>query len=256
MPAQPASVIGGHSHQCGGVSTMGVIVRFPVQRHARASSTAAGYKSGRRSDRETPVARSIGNTNSAGTPFFDRVSQYQTCDCVVPIRSASGFCPPATVQARLSASLLMESIAYPDLGQDQPKTLCEITKRKFGTSPTMRQPIDPIAFGRRVREKREDLGMSQAVLGKKSEISQSHIGFVESGRIKDPRKLAMDLAEPLRTTVDWLLYEKGARDTAPPPMTAAEFLEGYEKLDLEDREFMTGQLARLLSERKKKRKSS
>lgn len=106
-----------------------------------------------------------------------------------------------------------------------------------------------------MREKREELGMSQTTLGKKSEISQSHIGFIESGRIKDPRKVAMDLAEPLRTTAEWLLYNKGTRETAPPPLSGAEFIEGYEKLELEDREFMTSQLAKLLAERQKKRKT-
>ena len=60
---------------------MGIVLRF----HA---GTSSGHKSGRKAVRETPVSRSIGKTNSAGTPRLDLFSQYQTCDCVVPIRSA------------------------------------------------------------------------------------------------------------------------------------------------------------------------
>src|SRR5258705_13988612 len=98
---------------------MGMVLNFP-RHHARASSR--GYKSGRSSDRETPVSRSIDNTNSAGTPRLDFMSQYQTCDWVVPMRSAKGFCPPAKSHARLSASVDMAA-HYPNLGQLQPKNL-------------------------------------------------------------------------------------------------------------------------------------
>jgi len=106
---------------------MGVIIRFP--RHTLASM---GHKSGRNSVREIPVSRSMGSTNSAGTPRFDRVSQYQTCDCVVPMRSAKGFCPPAKSHARLSASVDMGAY-YPNLCELQPKNLCATTNRNFGS---------------------------------------------------------------------------------------------------------------------------
>src|SRR5882672_1425249 len=95
--------------------------------HVRATS---GHKSGRNSPREMPVSRSIDNTNSAGTPRFDFSSQYQTCDCVVPIRSAKRFWPPASSHARLSAFDMNST--YPNLGQMQLKNLCRTTDRNLG----------------------------------------------------------------------------------------------------------------------------
>ncbi len=59
--------------------------------HTKASSDGSGKMSDRSSWRETPVFCSMRRQNSAGTPFFDFSSQYQICDCVVPMRSASGF---------------------------------------------------------------------------------------------------------------------------------------------------------------------
>src|ERR1700676_1155685 len=116
------------------------------RRHVRTPSTT-GHKSGRNSLLETPVSLSIGNTNSAGTPRLDRVSQYQTCDWVVPMRSAKGFCPPAKSQARLSASVDIPK-DYPFLGELQPKNLCKTANLDFGRLEPMKE-ADPIAFGNR-----------------------------------------------------------------------------------------------------------
>lgn len=91
-------------------------------RHGYAAGSASvvlakiwGYRSGRSSCRVTfpPVALSIGSTNSAGGELrFARSSQYQTWDCVVPIRSASGFCPPTISTARFRASFLIGTDTY------------------------------------------------------------------------------------------------------------------------------------------------
>jgi transcriptional regulator with XRE-family HTH domain len=144
----------------------------------------------------------------------------------------------------------MES-PYPFLGKEQPKTLSEITNLNFGTHAGMKQPIDPIAFGRRVKEKREGLGLSQQRLGKLSDYSQSNIQWAESGKQKDPRIQAQDFAEPLRTTVEWLLYGTGVRDVTPPPMTAEDMFEIWNKLSLEAREAMSAQATSDLAARKK-----
>lgn len=119
----------------------------------------------------------------------------------------------------------------------------------------MKQPIDPIAFGRRVKEKREELGLSQQKLGKLSDYSQSNIQWAESGKQKDPRIQAQDLAEPLRTTVDWLLYGSGIRDITPTPLTAEEVFETWSKLSLEAREVITAQVAVDLADKGRKRRA-
>jgi transcriptional regulator with XRE-family HTH domain len=230
---------------------MGILLPF-TRRHARAP---LGKRSGRSCDRETPVSRSIGKTNSAATPRFDLVNQYQTCPCVVPIALARRFWPPARSQASSRAALRIMESNYPILGDRQPKTMSQITKLKFGNSYDMKQPIDPVEFGRRVREKREELGLSQTNLGKLSGYSQSNIGWFESGRAKDPRIQARDVAEPLRSTEEWLLYGTGTRDTCPPPMTSAEVAQGYEHLTLEERETISALIASGLLRQRKKRKS-
>lgn len=206
---------------------MGIVVRFP-RAHARASS---GYKSGRSSLREIPVSRSIGNTNSAGTPRFERDSQYQTWDCVVPMRSAKGFCPPAFLQARCNADFDDMQLEYPNLGQLQPKNLCKQTYAKIGTLEGMRgSSIDPNKFGERVRDRREELGWPQTKLAKQSGQSQSNIGWIEQGKAKDPEKQALKLARALYLHVDWLLYGIGPRENGRPLPSPKEFAAVYAEM--------------------------
>lgn len=224
---------------------MGIVVRFP-RRHARASSSSTGQRSGRSSSLGTPVSFSIGKTNSAGTPFLDRVSQYQTCDCVVPMRSAKGFCPPAKSQARFSASVDMDA-QYPYLGTRQPKNLCATTNLRLGNFGGMSDTLDPIAIGVRIKKRRTALKLSQKEVGAALRerglrgYSQQNILSLEKGFIKDPRQQAADLAGVLTTTADWLLYERGLEVTGPPVMTPKE----YAKLPLAMRERLTAIAAEL-----------
>lgn len=131
--------------------------------------------------------------------------------------------------------------------------MLEIANRNFGNQWNMSQPIDPIAFGRRVKEKREELGLTHVTLGKKAGFSRSNIGWIESGDGKDPRKQVLKLAEPLRTTPDWLLYGKGVRDVAPPPLSADELALNYEKFPLEDRDAITALASEIIARLSKKR---
>lgn len=204
-----------------------------LRRHADASR---GYKSGRNSNREIPVSRSIGSTNSAGTPRFERTSQYQTCDCVVPIRSARRFWPPALSQASRSASLQVGNAAldmstqYPNLGKLQPKNMLGTTYQDFGKFHDM-EHAPSRDFGRRIRERREELRLSQPDLARESGYSQSNISHFELGRLKRPERAAAALAKALFTTADWLLYGKGPRGTLPPVMTAGELVDTWPALD-------------------------
>jgi transcriptional regulator with XRE-family HTH domain len=221
---------------------MGVVIRFP-RHHARASS---GYKSGRSSEREIPVSRSIGKTNSAGTPRFERESQYQTWDCVVPIRSAKGFCPPTFLHARCNADFDDMSTEYPNLGQLQPKNLCKQSYGKFGSVLGMKaHSIDPALFGKRVRERRDELGWSQGRLAKESGQSQSNVGWIELGNAKDPEKQALKLARALHLHVDWLLYGTGPRETARPLPSPKEIAALYAELPDEGKADLLRMIAKL-----------
>lgn len=232
---------------------MGMVICFP-QTHTRASLISAGHKSGRSSDRDTPVSRSIGKTNSAGTPRLERSSQYQTCDCVVPMRSAKGFCPPAKSQARLSASVDMGISDYPFLGELQPKNLCKTANLDFGTLEPMKE-ADPIAFGNRVKERREALGISQARLGDLCGYSQTNIGWVEQGKGKRPHIQAEALGQALRTPTEYLLWGTGPKEIGPPIMTDEEIRDGYNRLSPEDRAVITAAISERLAAHKKKRKT-
>lgn len=230
-------------------------VIYDARIHARASAST-GQRSGRSSERETPVSLSIDKTNSAGTPRLDRVSQYQTCDCVVPIRSAKGFCPPTASQARFSASVDDMGARYPDLGRNQPKNLWGPDNQNFGTiSPMDRQEIDPIEFGRRVRARRKDLGLSQEDLAEKSGQSQSNIGWIEQGKAKRPAKQALPLVEPLRTSAEWLLYGIGEKETGLRLMSDAEIVEIYRELALNQRAEVSETFSKLAKTLKKRRKT-
>lgn len=232
---------------------MASVISLAANIHARASSSA-GYKSGLNSERETPVSRSIGSTNSPGTPRLERMSQYQTCDCVVPIRSAKGFCPPAASQARLSASDI--GALYPNLGGLQPKNLWGPNNRNFGSIlPMSRQEIDPIEFGQRVRARRVELGMSQAELAEKSGQSQSNIGWIEQGKAKKPAKQVLPLVDALRTSTDWLLYGTGEKETGLRLLSDHEIVQIYRELGFEQQAEVSETFSKLAKSLKKRRKA-
>lgn len=221
--------------------------------HVWASTRSKGYKSGRNSDREMPVSRSIGKTNSAGTPRLERSSQYQTCDCVVPMRSAKDFWPPATEQARLRASLDIDP-PYPFLGHLQPKNLCRTANLDFGRLEPMKE-VDPVQYGGRVRARRKALGLSQAKLGKASGYSQTNIGWIEKGTMKRPQASAHQLAQALRTTAEYLLWNEGPAEVGPPIMSGAEVHENYDAFSPEDRAAITALIMERVEAARKKRKT-
>jgi transcriptional regulator with XRE-family HTH domain len=194
---------------------MGTVIRFPVRRrHAQAPfDDEAGKRSGRSSLRETPVSRSIGRTNSAGTPRFDFVNQYQTWPCVVPISLAKRFWPPARSQASLSAPLRIMESSYPFLGGFQPKSLSETVNRKFGSVCPM-VDISPKGIGKRIAIRRKKLGLSQPKLAEILGCPQQTIDGWEHGKARRPR-LLLELSKALCTTQEWLLREEGPEEIVP-----------------------------------------
>lgn len=115
---------------------------------------------------------------------------------------------------------------------------------------------NPIAFGNRVRERRKELGMSQEVLADRSGYSQTNIGWIEKGQAKRPHIQAEALAEALWTTSDWLLWDKGPKESGPPILTPAEAQETYDLLSVEDRAVISGAMLKYVEAAKKRRKSS
>ena len=191
---------------------MGVVLRF----HAESS---IGHRSGRRSDLGIPVSRSMGRTNSAGTPRLDFSSQYQTWDCVVPMRAARAFWPPTASHARRSASVDIRR-QYPVLGKGQPKNQFRPNNLFIGKVPPMGTGTQPSAgFGDRVRYRRLELQMSVDRLMELTGYSQSNISHIERGGTKKPEKIAHLLAKALQTTAEWLLHGTGSNPPPPPILT-------------------------------------
>lgn len=240
-----------------------MLLEFPKRRRRRHAPTSdsAGYKSGRNSDRETPVSRSIGITNSAGTPLLERVSQYQTCDCVVPIRSAKGFCPPTALQARLSASRDMAA-EYRRFGESQPKSLCQTAYRQFSKFGAMGGHRFP-DLAARVAHRMEKLGLSQGDVaarvreeGGPPTTRQQTIESILAGKSKVPRIL-LELARALETTGDWLKDERGPEEN-PDYATRRKRLEEAKRKVLEelpntDDMGIFPEIYRLMQERRRKR---
>ena len=69
-----------------------------------------------------------------------------------------------------------------------------------------------MSFNERVRQRRLELGLSQAELGRLAGVPQSTIGQIENGRNKSSTKI-LELANALRTTVEYLVNgeKSGAR---------------------------------------------
>ncbi len=94
-------------------------------------------------------------------------------------------------------------------------------------------------FADRVREKRLELGLSQAELAKKAGIPQSTIAQIENGRNKSTKKI-IELADVLRVTPNFLI--NGIDDVSVPPASASvgvyeyahELPEGYVKIPMYD----------------------
>lgn len=65
--------------------------------------------------------------------------------------------------------------------------------------------------GRRVRDRRAALGLTQTELAERSGLSQEAVSRIENGRIKGLMQPTQDaLAHALNTTVEWLRGERGA----------------------------------------------
>ena len=96
-------------------------------------------------------------------------------------------------------------------------------------------PIDPVAFGNRVRELRKECSWSQVELGKHSGYSQTHIGWIENGGAQDPEKQAIKLVRALGTTQQWLFYGTGRRELGPRMLSGKQIGKLYDQMPPEER---------------------
>jgi SOS-response transcriptional repressor LexA len=109
---------------------------------------------------------------------------------------------------------------YLNLGYFQPKTLLGKDYQILGSFPAMRA-VNKKAFGARVLRKREALNMSQGVLAIRVGMKQQGIANIEKGIVARPR-LLRELAQALRTTGEWLLWEDGPDQVATEPASIVQ----------------------------------
>ena len=114
---------------------------------------------------------------------------------------------------------------------------------------------DPIKYGRRVRERRKGLGLSQTTLGKLSGFSQTHIGWIESGRMKSPHFTVDAISEALRAPKEWLFWGTGPKTIGPAIMSDEELQQNYNTLSPEDRAEISASIAQRVEAAKEKLRS-
>lgn len=176
-----------------------------------------GHRSGRSKDRGTPTASSISGTSSAVTGVPLTRNREIDC-CEQPIKSANADCDPANVIALSSAStgVLAMPRPYQSGGELQQQNSGRTRVAKSSKVRRMKKPkqVGKGDFGRRVRELREKLGISQSALGKAIGVSQQTVNNWEIGRT-DKTSSIVELARALCTSPEWLQTEEGAKEVRP-----------------------------------------
>jgi len=90
------------------------------------------------------------------------------------------------------------------------------------------------AFGRRITERRKEVGLSQAELGKRLGTSTSVIGRYERGEMTPSVEAASRIANELQTTVGYLLGETDQADLLKDPKMLHR-LDAIEELPEDER---------------------
>jgi len=94
-------------------------------------------------------------------------------------------------------------------------------------------------FGEKLKKLRKDRGWSQDELGRRVGVHGRHIGKYEIGRAMPNADTVVRIAETLGVTIDYLLLDDLAAESAPSAALRDEELlrkfEAVEKMDDEDR---------------------
>ncbi len=67
----------------------------------------------------------------------------------------------------------------------------------------------------RLREMREDLGLTQTQIAKKIGITQRNYSYIETGRTMLTEDILISLADFYNTSIDYLLYRTDKRNIYP-----------------------------------------
>lgn len=192
---------------------MGDVIRFPrARRHARASTTGTGYRSGRSSWRGTPESCSTASTRRGGTS-----SHWDTACSEMPRGFASPARPPTALIARSSASVrsLMPEISSIALVESQAPLHCVGKASLYHAAMTL---------GKRIKAARERLRpkTTQAAVGDVFGVTGQAVSNWELGSEEpDWEKLPL-LRCVLRVTYGWLLTGHGPMPSPTDPQVLLE----------------------------------
>lgn len=90
-------------------------------------------------------------------------------------------------------------------------------------------------FGKRLREMREEKGLTQAELAKLASLGESTISFYESGKREPSYNVLITLADILNTTPNYLLVGKDEwweKDEPPSDIELEEFVKNNSNIKL------------------------
>ena len=112
--------------------------------------------------------------------------------------------------------------------------------------------LDPKGFGRRLIERRKELGLSQSKLAKRLGTSVSALGRYERAEMTPSVEVAARLAQELNTTVGYLLGETDLADFLKEPAMIRR-LDALKAMDGEDQHIAFRVLDALIQEAKLRR---
>lgn len=185
---------------------MGKVIEF----HALTSS--AGYKSGRSSDRETPVARSTAMTRKGGT-----TSHCDRACGVIPIRFASTAELPATAMARFRAFVLLPMGEKSSIALDASQEPPHCTGKGVLYSVVM-------TLGKRIQAARKKANLTQKQVGAALGITDAAVSEWERDESSPEIERLAKLVRVLKTTANWLVDGKGDPPGPDDPETLLERL--------------------------------
>lgn len=91
-------------------------------------------------------------------------------------------------------------------------------------------------IGMRIKEQRNNIGLTQQDIYEKIDISQNHYSRIENGHAGMSIEILMQLSEILNITTDYILTGRISNEKNP------EFAEKYNKLSLKQRLYINSQI--------------
>lgn len=187
---------------------MGKIVRFPLQRHARASSTSASFRAAKLAKASKVISELPRSQATRTTPGqwglgmpLDRQPLTVLSDCASALATS-----PVPPQASMIASQVksMGNDIVRKLRTCQPLANCETTIRGFRAEIALMDMDDDVA--RRLVAVREHFKLSQVEFADQINIAKNTLNGFENAKRQLTNETAKRIRQRFGISVDWLLF--------------------------------------------------